>query len=657
MYEGTAGHYLHDAWSSGHMWQRWGSAEPADWLALSGSESEAFARSMAVGAVSGMIHGFKILLYDTPLCAPNDNVRCVHGSGGTPELCVGDGHADELEEDFPEQNERLWSCVFGSVDEVVGRLPGALGGVTAGFTMPGDTECFDQRVTNGAVRESFFFDHIGAASTIMFVARLIVDWEEVLDKILLELESLGSIETELRVDVVTAAILLDASFWSTANPDDATNLANGLYNMEDGSTVEMTAMGMRPNGAYVGSYSSEAGVSTYDPPVEVVTGARAGTDAQEERAEVLRRGLPSSHADSWCAMDLAAEVESVASGCRDTLRADTARDASCEACGLLGSWLRLEGTGPEEPGEYDAVCDAFDEGAGRRLYLPSSVAPELSSSSTAYTSELARTWCGHGCATRVSVAELDAADAAVDYDETLSTYMTQIEAKIIGTRAYADYWLSAGQYSLWEYYSVVATNFGYDLIAIAELLASARYKENAISRWQGGAEMDDYYGPLADTVGMNEHAVVARPSVTSWDGTLVDLPTQTIVFALESDEDYPFLFTASGKTLVDDDTGEVTLRLKNLLFIVTPYLQEAQLVLSLDGSRVVTLDNISMETGEVDLPLGTEGVHRLTFDVEGLGLDVDDLFSDDYDTEMEFRILAMDFIVESPFDGEACGMR
>lgn len=648
MFEGTGQHYLQDGWASAHMWQRWGSTEPGDWLVS--AELLDYARALAVGTMSGLIHGFKLLVIETPL-RTGSTVRCLPGGASTDERCVGDGHGAELTASFPEQDARLWACVLGSVDEVVARLPGALGGVSTGLGLPDESACFGQRVTNGAMRSTFFFSTIGAPSALQVIARLVVGWDAVPDISALAEPDRSAVERDLRVGAVRAAILLRASAWSRANPDTGTNLADGILHRDDGTDYEITALGMRPNAAYLGSFTADAGVSTYDPPVDVVTGARAGTAAQEERAAILRRAVPAAHADSWCAGDLAGDVSTLAGRCRDTTLDETARAASCDACGELGAWLHLDGSGPDEPGEHDALCAAFDGGAGQRLYLPASRTP-LAATST----EAAGAWCGHGCATRVSVVAVDPADAGVDYDEVLSAYLTDIEAKIIGTRAYAEYWLSTGQYSLWEYYDVVASNFEYDLIAIARLLAAARYKENALARWQGGFAGDDYYGALDATVGVSEHAVAAGATSLSWETDLGDLPIQTVLYALEADDEYPFLFMGSARPTVEDEDGEVTLRMKDLLFITSTYLHDATLTVAVDGRTVATLENVVSSPGEVALPLGTGGLHRLTFDVAGHGLSDSDLYSDDYDQDLAFRILALDILVESPEDGETCGL-
>ncbi len=51
-WQAIASHYLEDAWSSGHMWQRWGSP-------LYGQSEEGWPGDLAVALVSGLFHGYR----------------------------------------------------------------------------------------------------------------------------------------------------------------------------------------------------------------------------------------------------------------------------------------------------------------------------------------------------------------------------------------------------------------------------------------------------------------------------------------------------------------------------------------------------------------------------------------------------------------------
>jgi hypothetical protein len=72
--EAQAHHYLQDAWSTGHMWQRWGSPEVADFgqsFVAAQSPDQVKVIGDAVGRASGIIHGAKAITgIDDAMCAP-----------------------------------------------------------------------------------------------------------------------------------------------------------------------------------------------------------------------------------------------------------------------------------------------------------------------------------------------------------------------------------------------------------------------------------------------------------------------------------------------------------------------------------------------------------------------------------------------------------
>ena len=643
MFEGVAQHYLQDSWSSGHMWQRWGSPSRADWPG--DSDLAAFGHAAAVGAISGLIHGTE----EDPLCAPNHDVHFVPGNGSAPIPGIGDLSFELLisgASPAPEQDVLMWSCVLGSVDEVVTRLPGVLGGESTGLTFPGDTDCFGQRVTNEAISNTTGFALVdGHALALRWLSRLELAFDLVGALVDLADADAENINDQFRESLVELAILHDAAKYTAANDPLGTNLADGIYRMEDGSEYEVQMMGMRPNGAYIDRMTD--GLSTYDPSVEVQTGDATDTTEREAQAEVLRRALPAAHVDTWCEDGLAEAVDTLGTACRTTIADDDAEDgvadAQCGACAELGTWLRVAGAVGDDalPAE---VCDAFPSTDSRSLYLPDWVDPNADSST-----ERVEAWCRAGCATILATTAVNATDADVDFDDVLSTYFTEIEAKIIANQAMASSMLSMGQWSAAEYYQQVATNQTNDLLAVASLLGAARFPENGLARWEGGATVDDFEGTLQGLIAVSEHAVGhARTDLT-------DLPEQNVVLALESADTFPFLFNAKAKPRVDADTGAITLLLSDALFIVTPYLQNATLDVRLDETSVGTLTNITTHSSTLELPLTPGETHRLSFDVGGYGLDDSSLYATDYTQWLEFRILAMDLYALTG-NSQSCGL-
>lgn len=155
--EAVAQHYLQDAWSMGHTWERWGAPVPGD--------LSTFANVHLVGLVVGLIHGAKAITYlDDPLNAPDDRVRWSaegHLHGG-----VGDLFFELLATDpaYADQRAKLLGCAGGGFDAVyralgepMGRAPG--GEAPVALLDPESDACFGQRATNRAMRA-------GAAQTV-----------------------------------------------------------------------------------------------------------------------------------------------------------------------------------------------------------------------------------------------------------------------------------------------------------------------------------------------------------------------------------------------------------------------------------------------------------------------------------------------------------
>ncbi|WP_394693524.1 hypothetical protein [Hyphobacterium sp.] len=59
-YEGYAQHFLQDRWAMGHMWERWGAPDPQQ-------EPDNLPDYIAIGGLSGLIHGAEALINDYPV--------------------------------------------------------------------------------------------------------------------------------------------------------------------------------------------------------------------------------------------------------------------------------------------------------------------------------------------------------------------------------------------------------------------------------------------------------------------------------------------------------------------------------------------------------------------------------------------------------------
>ena len=141
--EAVGQHFLQDAWASGHMWERWGSPDVADFPSLT--------RALLVAMTSGLIHGARAVLedlppeavallgtteyhFDDPLNAPDPRVAFRGPADLIPQAGVGDLYLTDLIAQegagFPAEYDRLFSCEAAGLRAVylaAGEPEGALG--------------------------------------------------------------------------------------------------------------------------------------------------------------------------------------------------------------------------------------------------------------------------------------------------------------------------------------------------------------------------------------------------------------------------------------------------------------------------------------------------------------------------------------------------
>jgi hypothetical protein len=168
--EAVGQHYLQDAWAAGHMLERWGSTEVAD---FGGDRALGF----AIGGFVGALHGSKAMLdddsvlgalapWDDPINAPNAKVGyrdALDGPTAPPRPGVGDRFLDHLLgavptalDDYGPQREALFGCAVSGLRAVyaaTAQLHGTLAPPGPGFDARRSVEtdsCWAQRVTNGA---------------------------------------------------------------------------------------------------------------------------------------------------------------------------------------------------------------------------------------------------------------------------------------------------------------------------------------------------------------------------------------------------------------------------------------------------------------------------------------------------------------------------
>ena len=157
--EAIGQHYLQDAWSAGHMWERWGGPESADFPSLP--------IAVLIGSYSGTWHGAKAVMddvlgfagdWDDPLCAPppaGESIVYEDKTTGEYVDVIGDIFQSELETaPYATQRANLFGCSILGMREVYSATGQAHGALAAPSTSADLTRellgegCWGQRVTN-----------------------------------------------------------------------------------------------------------------------------------------------------------------------------------------------------------------------------------------------------------------------------------------------------------------------------------------------------------------------------------------------------------------------------------------------------------------------------------------------------------------------------
>lgn len=384
--EAIGHHFLQDAWSMGHMWERWGSPEPADILAnLNGAR--------VLGAVSGLIHGARGALQGVipgadvsdPMCAPAIDVGWRRPAPGSPVFpAVGDDYWALVEPEYPRQLLELLLCTTAGVREVYDQISTPALGAPTGLAIPvnvADT-CFSQRATNRAIARGAQLEFAIPATGGYQVLPLADLGVFVLPGVVEQPDAL-KVTAEQRLDVVRVAFHVRSM--ALADPDGVQLASGGMPAL----------FGFSRNRAY----ASRQPIASYvDPPLPW---PGSGGDP---RAVALARAFHRGHAPDWCdqmSLDylrgLKAHVQSAAgSGVPDELAAAT------EVC---GEFVRRHVRGRDADG--NAVTDA--PLCSLAASAPDAVAVvEVATAAAAPTDEsLAARWCGCGNRTLDAGEECD----------------------------------------------------------------------------------------------------------------------------------------------------------------------------------------------------------------------------------------------------------
>lgn len=464
--EAVGHHFLQDAWSTGHMWVRWGSPDLEDFEDDAGQVDRS--RAVLVAMSTGMIHGARGVLQDLAddipfwapyagldvndaLCAPRDGVDWRDGRDLVTRPGLGDDYLLSLQPqgDFADQHEQLYSCAMTALRDVYtasGQQHGALADHDPGLrlTDPQDALCFGQRVTNLAWFLGLGIDYTDRAGVEHHIA---MDSETIARALFLGSWVFGGarlprrVQNQWRNDM--AGMIAEAELWAEFLPNH-TQMAQGEMGPLVGVPTNDHFADKTPIASYVDPQLPWP--ATADPDL-----AQAG-----EKATALARVFHRAHVADWCAEIDGAGLESLRAHAEDpTLDAD-ARAAACEACAEFAvRHLRVG----ENAGQYDAaaepVCHYLSDDPAY-IYQPAR--------GQADTSSLARSWCGCGEAlvlTRQGVARVSLADGAIAQLPVAGDPQGFIPAGD-RPRAFATSGLQGGV--------AVVTNFGEDTVSLLSLV-------------------------------------------------------------------------------------------------------------------------------------------------------------------------------------------
>lgn len=292
-FEAVGQHFLQDAWSMGHMWQRWGSASLADFP--QGSTEDQRDRAVLVALVSGLFHGARSVMQALPswtgydvndaMCAPWADVRFMT-STGTLGQGMGDNYlqlmapfsANAL---YDTQSQTFFSCAASGVLEVYRAAGESHGAATPQQGLmsvdPTSAICFGQRATNAAMARGAAVNLKvgGLQSTIPLDARFVSTMVPEVAKSQGKVPVSNKLRNEFRLSL--SRFVTMARIRAKEDPL-ATDVADGQWG---------DLLGVKPNGQYT------ALAPYVDPALP--------WDAADDKAVHVRRVFHRAHAADWCA--------------------------------------------------------------------------------------------------------------------------------------------------------------------------------------------------------------------------------------------------------------------------------------------------------------------------------------------------------------------
>jgi hypothetical protein len=376
-FEAVGQHFLQDAWSMGHMWQRWGSSSLTDFPGATAEERRD--RAVLVALVSGLFHGARSVLQALPawtgldvndaMCAPWADVRFVTSSGVLAEG-VGDNYLQLIPPNsenarYDVQSKTFFSCAASGMLAVYRAAGENHGPATpqAGLHSvdPTGAVCFGQRATNAAIARGAAIDvRVGGLSGSLpldgqLVAKLVPEVAKSQGKVPVS----NRIRTEFRLSL--ARFVTMARLRAKEEPLGV-DVADGQWG---------DLLGVKPNGQY-------SGVAPYvDPPWPWAPA--------DEKALSLRRLFHRAHAADWCAAMGEADLQALKAHAGDPSLDAEGHAVACAACAEFAvRHLRVGTSAAAYDTANEPLC-AYLEPSGALLYREATGPVDPSA--------LAASWC------------------------------------------------------------------------------------------------------------------------------------------------------------------------------------------------------------------------------------------------------------------------
>jgi hypothetical protein len=295
--EAVGQHYLQDAWSMGHMWQRWGSSNLDDFPGASAEEKRD--RAVLTALVSGFFHGARGVLQALPewttldvndaMCAPWPTVR--FSIDGEISQGIGDDYLKQLpavgeDSAFARQAKIFLDCATTGLLEVylaAGENHGAAtpvpGLVSKDVT---GAACFGQRATNSALAQGAAIDLkvLGQQASIPIDARLASFLVPKVARAQGKVDVPPRLRDEFRFSLMRVVTL--ARVRAKEDPD-GTDLAEGRWG---------ELLSVKPNGAFMSQ-------APYLDPAMPWNSSLDEANASTPQA-ALTRFFHQAHAEAWC---------------------------------------------------------------------------------------------------------------------------------------------------------------------------------------------------------------------------------------------------------------------------------------------------------------------------------------------------------------------